>query len=211
MFGAQEQSARLLSPKSAGVSGGLLSQRQLTDTITSSHILRLDKTDASSSPLHRSTSLSTTITMRRAADLVIDPELRAPSTSSSPTSSTFKLPLSAEESTQSVATTAVETPAYTPKPSIKLLFSFLTRHDLLFLVLPASISSACCGAVAPFMTLVIGSVFDAFARFPLAPNPPESAKHQLLHDIGITALELVGLAAGALVVSPVIVYYACVD
>ncbi|KAF7798175.1 hypothetical protein EIP86_009392 [Pleurotus ostreatoroseus] len=139
--------------------------------------------------------------MRRSADLTIDPELRAPSTSSSPVSSTYKLPLSPEESTPSVANTAVETAADAPKPSIKLLFSFLTRHDLLFLVLPATLSSACCGAVAPFMTLVVGSVFDAFARFPLTPNPPETAKHQLLHDIGMGALELVGLAAGALVMS----------
>ena len=56
------------------------------------------------------------------------------------------------------------------------------------------------------MTLVVGSVFDAFARFPLTPNPPEAAKHQLLQDIGMGALELVGLAAGALVVSAPIVY-----
>lgn len=138
--------------------------------------------------------------MGRPADLTIDTELNAPSTATSPTSSTFKLPLSAQESVQSVATTAVD--SYdAPKPSIRLLFSFLTRHDLLFLVVPAVCTSICSGAVAPFMTLVIGKVFDSFAQFPLTPNPPESAKHQLLHDIGVTALELIGLAAGALLVS----------
>lgn len=139
--------------------------------------------------------------MGRPADLTIDTELNAPSTSSSPTSSTFKLPLSAQESVQSVATTAVDNSNDAPKPSIRLLFSFLSRHDLLFLVVPAICTSLCSGAVAPFMTLVIGNVFDSFAHFPLTPNPPESAKHQLLHDIGITAMELVGLAAGALLVS----------
>ena len=166
----------------------------------------MDKRDASASSLGTLALLLLTTIMRRSADLTIDPELRAPSTSSSPVSSTYKLPLSPEESTPSVATTAVEIPSDAPKPSIKLLFSFLTRHDLLFLVLPATLSSACCGAVAPFMTLVVGSVFDAFARFPLTPNPPEAAKHQLLHDIGMGALELVGLAAGALVVSAPIVH-----
>ena len=81
---------------------------------------------------------------------------------------------------------------------LRLLFSFLTRHDLLFLVVPAVAASMCSGAVAPFMTLVIGKVFNAFADFPLTPNPPASAKHQLLHDVGTTALELLDLAAGAL-------------
>lgn len=139
--------------------------------------------------------------MGRPADLSIDTELNAPSTSTSPTSSTFKLPLSAQESVQSVATTAVDPVYDAPKPSIRLLFSFLTRHDLWFLVVPAICTSVCSGAVAPFMTLVIGKVFDSFAQFPLTPNPPESAKHQLLHAIGLTAIELVGLAAGALIVS----------
>ena len=140
--------------------------------------------------------------MGRPADLTIDTELSgAPSTETSPTSSTYKLPLSAHESVQSVATTAVDNSSDQPKPSIRLLFSFLTRHDLLFLVVPAVSTSICSGAIAPFMTLVIGKVFDSFAQFPLTSNPPEAAKHQLLHDVGITALELVGLAAGALLVS----------
>ncbi|KAJ3558170.1 hypothetical protein NM688_g1086 [Phlebia brevispora] len=142
--------------------------------------------------------------MGRTPDLTIDTELKAPSTSSSPTTSTYKLPLdSAQVSTQSVATTAVSPVKNAPAPSIRLLFSFLTRHDLLFLVLPAVCTSACSGAVAPFMTLVIGNVFNSFAKFPLTPNPPESAKHQLLHDIGMTAVELVGLAAGALLLSSI--------
>ncbi|THG99264.1 hypothetical protein EW026_g3055 [Hermanssonia centrifuga] len=139
--------------------------------------------------------------MPRPTDLSIDTQMTnvTPSTSSSPTSSTFKLPLSAQESTQSVPSTTHEPPAG-PNPSIRLLFSFLSRHDLLFLVAPAVFCSACSGAVAPFMTLVIGKVFDSFANFPLTPNPPESAKHQLLHDVGMTAIELIGLAIGTLTV-----------
>lgn len=51
------------------------------------------------------------------------------------------------------------------------------------------------------MTYVIGRSFDAFARFPLTPNPPQSAKNTLSHGVGLASLELVGLAAGALALS----------
>ena len=58
------------------------------------------------------------------------------------------------------------------------------------------------GAVAPFMTLVIGRVFDAFANFPLSGATPTD-RHTLLHDVGMTAIELVGLAVGALALGSV--------
>jgi ATP-binding cassette, subfamily B (MDR/TAP), member 1 len=85
-----------------------------------------------------------------------------------------------------------------PNPSISLLFSLLPRRDLLLLVLPAICFSMIAGGIAPFMTLTIGQSFDAFASFPLTPNPPESAKHKLLHGVGLAALQLVGLGVGAL-------------
>lgn len=109
----------------------------------------------------------------------------------------FKLPLSTHTSTHTLDTTPAPQP---PKPSIKLLFSFLTRHDFLFLVLPAVSTSVLSGAVAPFMTLVIGKVFDAFAHFSLS-EATKSDQHKLLHDVGVTALALVGLAVGALALS----------
>lgn len=56
------------------------------------------------------------------------------------------------------------------------------------------------GAIAPFMTLVIGNVFNAFARFPLS-NATQSDKDTLRHDVGVTAIELLGLAVGALALS----------
>ncbi|EIN09552.1 P-loop containing nucleoside triphosphate hydrolase protein [Punctularia strigosozonata HHB-11173 SS5] len=89
-------------------------------------------------------------------------------------------------------------PNASPKPT---LFSFLDRRDVLLYVLPAILTSILAGAVAPFMTLTVGQSFDAFANFPLTPNPPSSAKHKLLHDVGIAALELLGLAAAALVLT----------
>jgi ATP-binding cassette, subfamily B (MDR/TAP), member 1 len=117
------------------------------------------------------------------------------SAASSPASSTFKLPLSATQ--DSIPAPTLHSQPKPISPSIKLLFSFLTRHDLLFLVLPAVAASMASGAVAPFMTLVIGKVFDAFANFPLS-NASENDRHELLHAVGLTAIELVGLAVGAL-------------
>lgn len=52
------------------------------------------------------------------------------------------------------------------------------------------------------MTYVIGQAFDAFARFPLT-SPAQSDKNTLLHNVGLAALELVGLAVGSLALSSV--------
>lgn len=114
-----------------------------------------------------------------------------------PATSTTKLPFSAHDSLQTL-----HSQPKPPTPSLKLLFSFLTRHDLYFLVCPAIAAAMASGAVAPFMTLVVGNVFDAFARFPLS-NPTQDDKNTLRHDIGVTALELLGLALGALALSSI--------
>jgi ATP-binding cassette, subfamily B (MDR/TAP), member 1 len=90
-----------------------------------------------------------------------------------------------------------------PAPSVRLLFSLVSRRHVFLLLLPAFISSAIAGGVAPFMTYVIGQSFDAFASFPLTPNPPQSAKTALLQRMGLAAVELVGLAIGSLVLSSV--------
>ncbi|KAI0827383.1 P-loop containing nucleoside triphosphate hydrolase protein [Trametes gibbosa] len=90
-----------------------------------------------------------------------------------------------------------------PQPSLRLLFSLLSRRDFLILILPAILTSIFAGGVAPFMTYVIGRSFDSFAAFPTGPNPSEDAKHQLLHGVGLAAVELVGLAVAALAISSV--------
>ncbi|KAI0703024.1 P-loop containing nucleoside triphosphate hydrolase protein [Cytidiella melzeri] len=119
-------------------------------------------------------------------------------TMSNQSTSTFKLPLSPTTSTQTL-----EIPSRSPpKPSISLLFSFLTRHDLLFLVLPAVSTSIMSGAVAPFMTLVVGKVFNAFSQYPVF-GANEVDKHRLLHDTRTTAFELLGLAFGAFMLSSI--------
>lgn len=53
------------------------------------------------------------------------------------------------------------------------------------------------------MTYVIGQAFDAFARFPVGTNPPQAEKDQLLHSVGLAAIELLGLAVGSLALGSV--------
>jgi ATP-binding cassette, subfamily B (MDR/TAP), member 1 len=89
-------------------------------------------------------------------------------------------------------------PAPTPiTPSIRLLFSQLSHRHRLLLLIPAILSSLISGGIAPFMTLVIGQAFAAFASFAQLPNPTASAKQALLHNVGIAALQLLGLAVGS--------------
>jgi ATP-binding cassette, subfamily B (MDR/TAP), member 1 len=94
-------------------------------------------------------------------------------------------------------------PHAAPVPSMKLLFSFLTPRRKLVLLVPAVLSSVATGGIAPFMTYAVGQSFNAFAAFPLTPNPPQSAKDALLHGVGIAAIELVALSVSALVMSSI--------
>ncbi|KAJ7774954.1 P-loop containing nucleoside triphosphate hydrolase protein [Mycena metata] len=95
------------------------------------------------------------------------------------------------------------TPVNAPKPSIRLLFSQISPRHRLLLLTPAIISSLIAGAIAPFMTLVIGQAFNAFASFPRTPNPPQSAKDTLMHAMAVAAFELIGLAVGSVVLSSI--------
>ncbi|KAJ7271891.1 P-loop containing nucleoside triphosphate hydrolase protein [Mycena haematopus] len=88
-----------------------------------------------------------------------------------------------------------------PVPSIRLLFSQVSPRHRVLLLVPAILSSLVAGAIAPFMTLVIGQAFNAFASFPLTPNPPQSAKDTLLHAMAVAAFELIGLAVGSVALS----------
>ncbi|KAI9464106.1 P-loop containing nucleoside triphosphate hydrolase protein [Lactarius psammicola] len=88
-----------------------------------------------------------------------------------------------------------------PTPSVKLLFSLFSRRDLYLILLPAFILSMIAGGVAPFMTLVLGDVFDTFAKFSRIPFPSPDDRSRLKHAIAIDALELLALAAGALALS----------
>ena len=101
-------------------------------------------------------------------------------------------------------TTAIDTlPPYKPlQPSLTLLFSLMSRRDMFWFFLPAVLVSLISGGVAPFMTIAVGQVFDAFARFPLS-NPTQEDKDKLLRSVGISALTLLALAVAALVLSSI--------
>ncbi|OBZ76058.1 Multidrug resistance protein 2 [Grifola frondosa] len=111
--------------------------------------------------------------------------------------------VSTTELTQSPSLDVSPTPQPTIQPSIRLLFSLLSRRDLFVLVLPAILTSMLAGGVAPFMTFVVGQSFDAFAAFPVSSSPSEDAKRQLLRGVGLSAMELVALAVGALALSSI--------
>lgn len=135
---------------------------------------------------------------RRAKMKNHDPELSIHSASS--------LTLDIKNDTNVSETTSIHetfNPHPAPVPSTKLLFSFLTPRRKLVLLTPAILSSVATGAIAPLMTYAVGQSFDAFAAFPLTPNPPQSAKDALLRGVGIAAIELVALGVSALVMSSV--------
>jgi len=120
-----------------------------------------------------------------------DPQPTTPATMTSialsPVTSTSKLPLSSYKPVQ---------------PSLALLFSFMSRRDMLSIFVPAVLVSLISGGVAPFMTIAVGQVFDAFAKFPLS-NPTQEDKVKLLRGVGISAITLLALAVAALVLSSV--------
>lgn len=106
--------------------------------------------------------------------------------------------------TESVLSTTLPLPvAPAPTPSIRLLFSLLSQRQRVTLLAPALASSVVAGGIAPFMTLVIGQSFDAFAAFPRTPPFSAAAQHALLHSVGLAALQLVALAAGCMLLSSV--------
>ena len=78
----------------------------------------------------------------------------------------------------------------------------MPRRDMLCLFFPAVLASLISGGVAPFMTIAVGQVFDAFAKFPLS-NPTQEDKERLLRGVGISSLTLLALAVAALVLSSI--------
>ncbi|KAF9777526.1 P-loop containing nucleoside triphosphate hydrolase protein [Thelephora terrestris] len=101
------------------------------------------------------------------------------------------------------STTKLQPPSFKPlEPSLTLLFSLMSRRDIICIFLPAVLASLISGGVAPFMTIAVGQAFDAFAKFPLT-NPTQEDKDKLLRGVGLSALELLSLAVAALVLSSV--------
>jgi ATP-binding cassette, subfamily B (MDR/TAP), member 1 len=128
-----------------------------------------------------------------------------PTTNTTPDVSTSHLPETSSTHifpNESSASIPHESDAYSPPtPSVRLLFSLLPRRDLYLFLLPAFLLSVVAGGVAPFMTLVLGNVFEAFALFCRIQSPSSDDRAKLKHDVAIYALELLALAAGALALS----------
>ncbi|KAF7361389.1 hypothetical protein MSAN_01171800 [Mycena sanguinolenta] len=55
--------------------------------------------------------------------------------------------------------------------------------------------------IAPFMTVVIGHAFDAFSKFSAPPKSSDDPRELLLHRVGISAMQLVGLAVSSFLLS----------
>ncbi|CAK5264612.1 unnamed protein product [Mycena citricolor] len=87
------------------------------------------------------------------------------------------------------------------KPSLRLLFSLIPPRQRALLLIPAIVSSLVAGAIAPFMTLVVGQAFNAFARFDQSLPANQASKDRLMHSMTVSALELVGLAVGSVLLS----------
>ena len=86
----------------------------------------------------------------------------------------------------------------TPNPTVITLFSLLPRNYLFLLAFAICLSSVS-GGLAPFMTYVVGQVFDAFGAFSAISKPSPTDRSTLLRSVGISSLQLLGLAFGSII------------
>lgn len=95
------------------------------------------------------------------------------------------------------------------KPSIRLLFSFLTPQDAVLFLVPALLLSIVVGALPTVMSKVIGKAFDEFTAYNPASLPPSSilpsVHHDFLGKILTSVYALLALSAVTLVISTVCV------
>lgn len=89
-------------------------------------------------------------------------------------------------------------PAWSPpKPSIRLLFKYTTRRDLVVLLLPAALVSLASGLLTPYMTQVVGDSFKSFSSFPLDVTlATDAQRSQLKADIRVASLSLLAMGVG---------------
>lgn len=137
--------------------------------------------------------------MRRPASFQVD----APILAGDDPQPTTPVSMSSIAPSPVTSTAKLQSTSYKPlEPSLTLLFSLMSRRDMVCFFLPAFLVSLISGGVAPFMTIAVGQAFDAFAKFPLS-NPTQQDKEKLLRGVGLSALELLALAVSALVLSSV--------
>ncbi|CED83054.1 Multidrug/pheromone exporter, ABC superfamily [Phaffia rhodozyma] len=104
-------------------------------------------------------------------------------------------PLSARPRISPDAPPAIEWTS--PKPGVSLLYKYCSSWDYLLLITPAVILSAASGVLTPFMTVIIGSSFNAFASFPTDHAfSTKAERDQLKSDISKASFILVGMGVG---------------
>lgn len=120
---------------------------------------------------------------------------------------TLSLKMSSDKSKSSSPSAKAATTSTKARPSIRLLFNFLTPRDVALLLFPAILCSITVGMVPTVMSKVVGKAFDAFTEYnPLSLPPssiPSSANHHFLHRVLGSVYALLGLAGGCFVISTV--------
>ena len=87
-------------------------------------------------------------------------------------------------------------------PTFRGLFFYSQRKDWLFCFLPAFACSATAALIQPFMSKVIGEVFDVFVLFPVdASMATQAQKDALSAGVRINTIKLVGAGAAALILN----------
>jgi ATP-binding cassette subfamily B (MDR/TAP) protein 1 len=87
-------------------------------------------------------------------------------------------------------------------PTFRGLFFYSQRKDWLFCFVPAFACSATAALIQPFMSKVIGEVFDVFVLFPVdASMATQAQKDALSAGVKVNTIKLVGAGAAALVLN----------
>ncbi|TKY88749.1 hypothetical protein EX895_002380 [Sporisorium graminicola] len=99
------------------------------------------------------------------------------------------------------------TPSTHTRPSIRLLFSFLTSRDAVLLLLPAILCSTVVGMVPTIVSKVVGKAFDDFASYNPDSQPPSTitatVDHHFLDKVLSTVYILLALSAATFCISTV--------
>lgn len=87
-------------------------------------------------------------------------------------------------------------------PTFRGLFFYSQPRDWLFCFLPAFACSAAAALIQPFMSKVIGEVFDVFVLFPIdASTATQAQKDALSAGVKVNTMKLVGAGSAALVLN----------
>jgi hypothetical protein len=97
-------------------------------------------------------------------------------------------------------------------PSLRLLFSHTTKHTALTVLLPGILTAIVSGGIPAYMTELVGQSFQAFTDYSMVslvldPSQAQldSAAHDLLHTIRLSAIQFAALAIATFVLGTAMV------